>query len=135
MRENADRKENAKIHNQRFIAAVLTANLFGPSAFADDTPLIGQAEVAVIAKLRDPDSAQFRNVLVRHRTCKSGTCIDDPADPAGPAIVCGEVNGKNGFGGYAGFQPFIYWNGNLFMADFLKMAPIMWTDACGVPPN
>lgn len=54
----------------------------------------GQAERAAEAKvaelLRDPSSAQFRNVEIR----KSGA-------------ACGEVNGKNGFGGYVGFRQFV----------------------------
>ncbi|NQE62960.1 hypothetical protein [Caulobacter sp. RHG1] len=40
-------------------------------------------------QLRDPASAQFRNVR------------------QGGAFVCGEINGKNGFGGYSGFTRFI----------------------------
>lgn len=48
------------------------------------------AEAKVAAILRDPSSAQFRNVEIR----KSGA-------------ACGEVNSKNGFGGYAGFRQFV----------------------------
>ncbi len=47
-------------------------------------------EQAVREKLRDPDSAKFRNV--------SGDKIDGQ--------WCGEVNAKNGMGGYAGWQRF-----------------------------
>lgn len=47
------------------------------------------AKERVAAQLRDPASAQFRNV----RT--SG------------GVVCGEVNGKNAYGAYAGFSRFI----------------------------
>jgi hypothetical protein len=47
------------------------------------------AENAVKQLLKDPDSAQFRNVK----------------EFTGP--VCGEVNSKNGFGGYVGFSKFI----------------------------
>lgn len=38
--------------------------------------------------LRDPSSAQFRNVQVKN------------------IFVCGEINGKNGFGAYNGFTKF-----------------------------
>lgn len=48
---------------------------------------------AIKAKLRDPDSANFRNV-----TFYNGS---------GKPITCGEVNAKNGFGGYDGFERFI----------------------------
>lgn len=44
-------------------------------------------------KLRDPESAQFKDTIVSRRS--------------GSPIVCGLVNGKNAFGGYAGFQRFI----------------------------
>lgn len=43
--------------------------------------------------LRDPSSAQFRNVEK----------IDQPE---GGVAVCGEINGKNAYGGYAGFTRF-----------------------------
>lgn len=39
--------------------------------------------------MKDPASAQFRNVLVHGK------------------LVCGEVNARNTFGGYAGFSPFL----------------------------
>lgn len=39
--------------------------------------------------LRDPSSAQFRNVRTD-----------------GDGYVCGEINGKNGFGAYSGFSEF-----------------------------
>ena len=42
------------------------------------------------ARLKDGESAQFRNLYVS----KSG----------GSPIVCGEVNAKNGFGAYGGFE-------------------------------
>lgn len=48
---------------------------------------------AIKAKLRDPESAQFRDVAFH-----SGS---------GTPITCGEVNSKNGFGGYSGFERFI----------------------------
>ena len=47
------------------------------------------AEQLVRSELRDPGSAQFRNV----RSASGGT-------------TCGEVNGKNAFGAYAGFRRF-----------------------------
>lgn len=45
------------------------------------------------AKLKDPDSATFRNVFLSKKT-------DAP-------VVCGEVNSRNSFGGMTGFQRFI----------------------------
>ncbi|CAI8795731.1 hypothetical protein EMIT0P12_20086 [Pseudomonas sp. IT-P12] len=50
---------------------------------------IDRARIAVSERLKDPDSAKFRN----ERQVADGG-------------VCGEVNGKNGFGAYSGFAPF-----------------------------
>jgi hypothetical protein len=47
---------------------------------------------ATRANLKDPSSAQFRNVV------QNGD------------MICGEVNGKNGFGGYSGFERFVAWS-------------------------
>lgn len=58
---------------------------------------VEQAKEAVAAELRDPQSAQFRNVKI----CPSGK------------IVAGDVNAKNAFGGYAGFEPFFYADGEV----------------------
>lgn len=51
------------------------------------------ARRAVADKLRDPSSAQFRNV--RRVTADNGQLV-----------FCGEVNGRNAYGGYAGFVRF-----------------------------
>lgn len=58
-------------------------------------PEIVAAKEAVQALLLDPDSAQFRKLMVR---------------PANGSLVsvCGEVNAKNRMGGYNGFQRFYY---------------------------
>lgn len=52
-----------------------------------------KSKEGITAKLKDPDSADFRNV---HFYSGSGR-----------PIVCGEVNAKNSFGGYSGFEPFV----------------------------
>ncbi|MBD1590201.1 hypothetical protein [Pseudomonas typographi] len=59
--------------------------------------LVKKAQHSVAAKMRDPSSAQFRNVVAKGIS----------SDPKKWSI-CGEVNGKNGFGGYAGFTRFAY---------------------------
>ena len=51
------------------------------------------ARQAVTNKLRDPSSAQFRNVRrIEHSN--------------GTTMFCGEVNGRNAYGGMSGFQRF-----------------------------
>lgn len=56
------------------------------------------AMAAVIGKLKDPMSAQF----------KSFTHPDPMYQQYPKNIVCGMVNAKNSFGGYNGFIPFGY---------------------------
>ncbi len=61
---------------------------------AEDSRTVGQAMVA--ASLRDPASAQFRDVFT-----------GGVAGRAVPDTVCGEVNARNGFGGYVGYARFV----------------------------
>lgn len=57
------------------------------------TRIRAAARQAVADKLRDPSSAQFRNVRrIEHSN--------------GSTMFCGEVNGRNAYGGMSGFQRF-----------------------------
>jgi len=56
---------------------------------------IKMAKETVASELRDPDSAQFRNI------------IESKENEWGVVTVCGEVNGKNAYGGYVGYQRFV----------------------------
>lgn len=49
---------------------------------------------AVKSRLKDPSSAQFKNVYFNRGS-------------EGIPVTCGEVNSKNGYGGYSGFQRFL----------------------------
>jgi len=54
---------------------------------------ISAGKEAVKANLKDPNSAEFKNIrLVKYLNGH---------------VVCGSVNAKNSFGGYTGFTPFI----------------------------
>ena len=55
--------------------------------------LIEKAKNAVKHELKDPDSAQFRNVHIKRGF---------------EGVVQGEVNAKNSYGGYIGFDKFYY---------------------------
>jgi hypothetical protein len=70
---------------------IITLALAGCSQFSEEARAIEKAESAVADKLKDPESAQFRNV--------------EPC-PDNPIWYTGEVNGKNSFGAYAGFERF-----------------------------
>ena len=67
----------------------------GASLVAENGPekVKALAMEAVRDSLRDPASAQFRNVrLVKF---------------SGGQVVCGEVNGKNAYGGYVGYKQWV----------------------------
>lgn len=57
---------------------------------AADEDLKQRGTAAVRRMMKDPESAQFRNLEVK----RGG--------------LCGEVNARNGFGGYVGFREFVF---------------------------
>lgn len=67
-----------------------------PDVRAANTPVVQNMSYMLVeqdkikSRLKDPDSAEFRNVFVSSKYA-----------------VCGEVNAKNSFGGYTGFVRFI----------------------------
>ncbi|MBI2278187.1 MAG: hypothetical protein HYU74_12605 [Dechloromonas sp.] len=79
-----------------------------------------RAETAVKKKLRDPDSASFRNLQVSWLS--------------GSPIVCGQVNAKNSFGGYVGFCRFVAAGSDVAYLES-EMAPgeieKVWAQFCG----
>lgn len=84
---------------------------------------VNEAEDAVRYLMKDPDSAQFREV---------SACPDDPT------VIRGEYNARNGYGAYAGFQPFYHSadTGVVLLADeqFSEVSGRCYgTDAAGDP--
>lgn len=69
-----------------------------------DDDIIAAAKAMVERKLRDPSSAQYRDlhVVPTHQ---------------GDQVVCGEVNGKNAYGGYVGFAPFAVLGDSVILAS------------------
>lgn len=63
------------------------------SSETDDGILKYQGEDLVKRQLRDPESADFRDVIVVHK--------------GSDVTVCGSVNAKNGFGGFSGYSDFL----------------------------
>jgi hypothetical protein len=55
--------------------------------------MIEASQEAARNQLKDPGSAQFRNVRVESFE--------------GGKVVCGQINGKNSYGGYVGFKQFV----------------------------
>ena len=74
---------------------------------ARESQWIYNGKDAVRSRLKDPDSAKFRNVFF-HRSKST----DMP-------VACGEVNSRNSFGGYAGFERFVSAGsgGNTYLAS------------------
>lgn len=75
--------------NQPALAATLNTN-----------KVMASAKANVARDLKDPASAQFRDVKVVMSTSEK-----DPKQKI--YAVCGEVNAKNSFGGYVGYQRFV----------------------------
>ncbi len=82
-----------RIASGEYAASVEAERARTPAVSRTQSQVRNAAKQAVLAELRDPTSAQFRNV--RRITLENGT-----------SVFCGEVNGRNGFGGYAGFVRF-----------------------------
>lgn len=78
--------------------------------------LIAQAQQATKARLKDPDSAEFRNIYVSVSN--------------GERIVCGEVNSKNSFGGYSGFQSFVGGASFILLKEDGKIFEDIWDEVC-----
>ncbi|EPD35472.1 hypothetical protein EZI45_19130 [Delftia tsuruhatensis] len=75
---------------------LLVLLVLGACIYMYGSYLVHQHRKPVLAELKDPDSAQFRNErLVR----KAGFTLEG-------TILCGEVNAKNEMGGFAGYKPF-----------------------------
>ena len=89
-------REEQAVEEETSNATTTTATSSSEPDYSDrgkQTAWIETGKDAIKAKLRDPDSAQFRNVEFH----SSG----------GVPVACGEVNANNGFGGKAGYERFI----------------------------
>lgn len=66
------------------------------SSFADvgkQNAWIAASQITIKGRLKDPGSAEFRNV----HFYSGGKTV----------VACGEVNAKNSFGGYSGYERFV----------------------------
>ncbi|MCC3256150.1 hypothetical protein [Xanthomonas campestris] len=74
------------------------------------------AERAVRRELKDPDSAQFKDVRANY-TEEFGV------------VACGLVNAKNEFGGYKGFRRFVFGDGRVILEGRGNVVGA-WAGAC-----
>ncbi|MGB5903813.1 MAG: hypothetical protein WBH00_13275 [Xanthobacteraceae bacterium] len=85
-----------------FIALLLVASTARAQSVIDgsaadiDPAIMKSALFEVTKELRDPVSAQARQVALIHPSQER------------PDVICGLINAKNGFGAYVGFKPFYY---------------------------
>lgn len=81
-----------------FIILLIITMTTSTSIAANDN-LISQTKQHVKDMLKDPESAQFKDVKVA-------------INSKGEKTVCGQVNSKNSYGGYTGFKSFYVKNNN-----------------------
>jgi hypothetical protein len=74
------------------------------------------AKRAVRGELKDPDSAQFKDVRANY-TEEFGV------------VACGRVNARNDFGGYTGFRRFVFGDGRVILEGRNNVADA-WVEAC-----
>lgn len=84
---------------RKFMSLLAVFGIAAAAFFTYRFYLIDQLRKPVLAELKDPDSAVFRNERI------IGTWIPKQA------ILCGEVNAKNTMGGYVGYKPFTSFGG------------------------
>lgn len=90
---NAVMARMRNIASGAYAACVEAQRAHTPPVNWTPTRIRAAARQAVTNKLRDPSSAQFRNVRrIEHSN--------------GSTMFCGEVNGRNAYGGMSGFQRF-----------------------------
>lgn len=79
--------------------------------------LIERVKDEVRSQLKDPSSAEFRNVReVRF---------------AGTPKICGEVNAKNSYGGKNGYQRFVSWSDDIIMLEEVdREFAMIWSKVC-----
>ncbi len=92
--------------------------LFSPEERAQGEASVLAAGAYFAASMREPSSANFRNVFIGKRPPPTKTL---------KIIGCGEVNGRNGFGGLTGYQPFIVSGGSVYTGT---VAGVSVRDAC-----
>lgn len=99
------------------VAEISSKQPFTPSAAQ-----IQEAKYYVSYNLRDPATAQFRNIRGSNAVGKNGMR---------ESFVCGEVNSKNLIGAYVGYTPFIF-NTNTKAAQVANpdlAIGVSWVDA------
>lgn len=79
----------------------------------DDSEIISKTKELMTYVLKDPSSAEYRNIRIAEIT--KGSVKQNPELLEGAIqYVCFDVNAKNSFGGYTGFKSWgLYGDGNV----------------------
>lgn len=85
---------------RKIFFVLLAAAALGAGAFGYRLYMLSELRAPVLAQLSDPDSATFRNEVIKGDWWY-----------AKGSILCGEVNAKNKMGGYIGYQKFSSFGG------------------------
>lgn len=80
--------------------ALTSTLLLGAATLTGCHPEVSRGKQALEAKLKDPGSVQYKDVVAYSEN-----------------VVCGEYNAKNELGGYVGFKRFITLKGSLVRGD------------------
>ncbi|WP_070401292.1 hypothetical protein [Hydrogenophaga sp. PML113] len=88
--ESDEQLRNFGVYQAKALAESTTQAL----TIQDEAQVIADTQRLVSDRLKDPGSAQFRNVRVQQY-------LQGPLK-----IICGEINAKNSYGGYVGFRQF-----------------------------
>lgn len=91
--------------------------LAAPALATANDEMISKAKDAVSYDMRDPASAQFREVTYYLRPSKK-------PDGEPMHVVCGQVNAKNAYGAYVGFRRFFWYDGGSAMVQSETSGPI-----------
>jgi hypothetical protein len=86
-------QKSSSIFVELFIVLVVSVITFGLLQTGLFAPGHEDLKQSVSARLRDPSSAQFQNIIGDGET------------------YCGEVNARNAWGGYNGYQHFVFHRG------------------------
>ena len=103
------------------LTCALLAMTVSPALAVDDFDRIYVAKNTIKEMLKDPDSAEFKDVFVKAKNHNGKTLH----------TICGSVNSKNSFGGYTGYQKFVT-NGISVSALESQVSdfPKLWNTLC-----
>lgn len=103
----------------RAIFALLVITAVCGCAKSPTSERIAQAQSAIAATLKDPSSAQFKDIR-----------------EARPGVFCGAVNATNSSGTYRGFERFVYVQPfAVKLGDEKDVGPHIAGDATNLPPG